>query len=177
MTRLFVIAVILALFSAGTGFAKPPKRAQARPEAFEALVRCRPIPDSEARLRCYDAATAGLQDAADRRDLVVVDRKQMREAKRTLFGLEVPNLNIFGGDDDHEEQISSVEGVIASAVTDANGHWVVRLEDGATWAQTDSAALALRPRPGQKVKIVRAAMGSYMMRVNGQPGIRVKRQV
>ena len=49
------------------------------------------------------------------------------------------------------------------------------LQDGAVWVQIDNNTLALRPRPGQRVVINRGALGSFMMRVNSQPGIRVRR--
>jgi hypothetical protein len=71
--------------------------------------------------------------------------------------------------------VTSVEGVIASASQDGLGHWVVALQDGAIWSQIDNNTLALRPRPGQRVVVNRGALGSFMMRVNNQPGIRVRR--
>ncbi|HYE98489.1 MAG TPA: hypothetical protein VEJ18_06225, partial [Planctomycetota bacterium] len=122
-------------------------------------------------------AAARLEEAADKRDLVVVDRKQIRDTKRSLFGLDIPNLNPFGGGDDDEPEIKSVEGVVAAAHQDGAGRWIVRLEDGSTWAQTDNNIIAARPKKGHKVKINKAAMGSYMMRVNGQSGVRAKRQL
>jgi hypothetical protein len=176
MTRKFILgAALLALAPVGVAMAKP-KAPPPRPEAFEALVRCRAIQEDAARLRCFDEAAGNLQAAAERRDVVMVDRKTIRETKRGLFGLDIPNLNPFGGDDD-EEEIKSIEGVVAQAFQDGNGRWVVRLEDGSTWAQTDNNAVALRPRPGTKVKISKAALGSYMIRFNNQPAVRAKRQI
>jgi hypothetical protein len=177
MTRKLIIAVaMLALIPLASVTAKP-KKPLPRPEAFEALVRCRAIQTDAERLQCFDRAAGDLQEAAERRDVVMVDRKTIRETKRSLFGLDIPNLNPFGDDDSDEPEIKSVEGVVAAAFTDGNGRWVVRLQDGGTWGQTDNTPLALRPRPGHKVKINRGAIGSYMMRVNGQPAIRVKRQI
>ena len=57
------------------------------------------------------------------------------------------------------------------------GRLIIRLEDGGSWHQVDDRHLAIEPRAGHKVVINRGAMGSYMMRVNNQPGIRVKRQL
>jgi hypothetical protein len=57
------------------------------------------------------------------------------------------------------------------------GRWVVTLEDGSTWAQTDNNIIAGRPRAGQPVRINRAALGTYMMRINGQPGVRAQRRM
>lgn len=173
--RLLVMAVAAAALAAPAALPAQKGKPRPRPQAFEALVRCRTLTDDAERLRCFDAAAATLQQAAENRDLVVVDRKQIQETKRGLFGLDVPDLNPFGGDDGVE--IKSIEGVVRSAVQDGDGRWVITLEDNSTWAQTDSYPFALNPKRGHKVKIVKASMGTYMMRVNNQPGVRAKRRI
>jgi hypothetical protein len=153
--------------------------AQERPEAFEALIKCRAIADEKARLQCFDAASSAMEQAAARHDLVVVDRKQMRETRRTLFGLEIPRLHIFGGggDDDEAEEVKSIESTVATAYTNDGGQWVVRLEDGSTWVQTDHNTIAVAPRKGTSVTVAKASLGSYMMRIGKQPGVRARRQL
>ena len=153
------------------------RQQQRRPEAFEALVHCRSIAEAAARLQCFDAAAAALEQAAERRDLVVVDRAQVHESRRRLFGLALPHLPIFGGgDNDRDDQeISQIESTIASAVRNDLGQWQVRMQEGGTWIQTDFNQLALAPRPGQPVVVHRGPLGSYMMRVGHQPGVRVRR--
>ena len=173
--RVLVMAVAAAALVAPATLPAQKGKSRPRPEAFEALVRCRALTDDSERLRCFDAAAATLQQAAENRDLVVVDRKQIQETKRGLFGLDVPDLNPFGGDDGVE--IKSIEGVVKTAVQDGDGRWVITLEDNSTWAQTDSYPFAVNPKRGHKVKIVKASMGSYMMRVNNQPGVRAKRRI
>jgi hypothetical protein len=175
--RLLVMAVAAAALVAPAALAGKDSKPPQRPEAFEALVRCRALTDDAARLRCVDAAAATLQQQAENRDLVVVDRKQIQETRRSLFGLDIPDLNPFGGQDREEDQIKSLDGIVRSAQQDGNGRWLITLEDGSTWGQTDSNPLAIDPKRGHKVKIVRATMGSYMMRVNGQPGVRAKRRI
>lgn len=179
MTRRFPIILILLLVGA-PALALAQRRTESpppRPQSFEALVRCRSIAEDVARLACFDQAAAALQAAQERREVVVVDRQQVREGRRRLFGLALPRIPIFGGDgdDDDEDQVRTVEGVVASASQDGLGHWIVALQDGAVWMQVDNNRLALRPRPGQRVVINRGALGSFMMRVNNQPGIRVRR--
>jgi hypothetical protein len=169
--------IAAAFIVASPALAKPAQPPAARPEAFEALVKCRAIAEDAARLRCFDQAAAALEQAAARRDVVIVDRAQVRQTRRTLFGLELPRLPFFGGGDDKGEEISSIDGVVASAFQNGNGQWVVRLEEGGTWAQTDDTPISVWPKAGNKVVIHRAALGSYMMRVNGQPGVRVRRQL
>jgi hypothetical protein len=162
----------------GGAAAKTAAPSAARPAAFEALVKCRAIAEDAARLRCFDQATAALEQAAARRDLVIVDRAQVRQTKRTLFGLELPHLSIFGGgDDDKAEEVSQIEGVVASAHETGAGRWAVTLEDGGTWVQVDDNVIAVPPKHGTKVLIKKAALGSYMMRVGNQPGVRVKRAI
>ena len=178
MHRMIMVAlVVLAPVCVATAAKKPPKP-QPRPGAFEELVKCRAVADQAARLQCYDRAAAALEAAADRRDILLVDRNQVRQTKRSLFGLDIPDFNIFGGGGEEEaEEIKSIESVVASALQDSQGRWIVKLQEGGTWTQTDNAPLALRPRPGQKVRVNRGALGSYMMSVNGQPAVRVKRQL
>ena len=176
--RLWVMAVAAAALAGPAALAAKEAKPQQRPEAFEALVRCRALTDDAARLRCFDAAAATLEQAARNRDLVVVDRKQIREAKRGLFGLDIPDFNPFGGGgDDGVEEIKSIESTIRSATRDENGRWVITLEDNSIWAQTDNYPFAVDPKRGHKVKVVKASMGSYMMRVNGQPGVRARRRI
>lgn len=174
-------ALVAAALSALPAAAPAQREPRQRPELFEALVRCRAVTEDAARLQCFDAAAAALEAATERREVVVVDRAQVRESRRRLFGLPLPRLPIFGGGDDDDnddaDEVDHVEGVVASASQNGHGQWIVRLEDGATWVQTDNNTLALRPRPGQPVVVNRGMMGSYMMRVNRQPGIRVRRSI
>lgn len=180
MTRKLIPFAALLFGLAAAADAQPAQSAGGqRPELFEALVRCRALTEDAARLRCFDAAAAALEQAAARRDVVVVDRAQVRETRRRLFGLALPRLPIFGSGDavrEEEEEVSSLEGVIASAQQNDLGQWYIRLQEGGLWVQTDHHLLALQPRAGQPVVINRGVMGSYMMRIARQPGIRVRRQ-
>lgn len=167
-------AALLAAMSAAA--ARKPQPVE-QPQSFEALLKCRSIADEKARLQCFDSAAAALQQATERHDLVVVDKKQMRETRRTLFGLEIPRLKIFGGGDDEGEEVKSIESVVVNAYPNENGQWIVHLEDGSTWVQTDHNTIAVTPRKGTKVKVVKAALGSYMMRIGSEPGVRARRQL
>jgi hypothetical protein len=182
MTRKLILFVALLLGLPAAALAQSNSADQPRPELFEALLRCRAIADDAAKLQCFETATASLEQAVEAREVVVVDREQVRESRRRLFGLDLPRLPIFGGgggddDDDDADDVSSLEGVVASVGWNSLGKYIIRLEDGGTWHQTDDRHLGVEPRRGNKVVINRGALGSYMMRVNGQPGMRVKRQL
>ena len=177
--RLYLFLILLlagapALALAQRGRDAPPPR----PQSFEALVRCRAITDDAARLACFDSAAAALQAAQERRDVVVVDRQQVREGRRRLFGLALPRIPIFGGgDDDDQDQdaVRSLEGTITAVTQAGYGQNQVTLADNSVWLQTDNNTMAVPPRSGHRVVINRGALGSFMMRVNNQPGIRVRR--
>ena len=180
MTRRLYLFVILllagapALALAQRGRDAPPPR----PESFEALVRCRAITEAAARLACFDSAVAALQAAQERRDVVVVDRQQVREGRRRLFGLALPRIPIFGGGDDDEndqDAVRSLESTITAVTQAGYGQYQVTLADNSVWLQTDNNMMAVPPRSGHRVVINRGALGSFMMRVNNQPGIRVRR--
>lgn len=177
MTRTQMALAALLVAGASASLAAP-NEPPARPELFQALLRCRAIAEAAARLQCFDAAAANLEAAAERREVVVVDRQQVREGRRRLFGLTLPRIPIFGGggeEEDEADRIDTVESTVASASQDGLGHWTVVLADGAVWTQVDNRPLALRPRNGQRVVIDRGALGSFMMRINGQPGLRARR--
>ena len=178
MIRNFLILAAAAAALAAPAAAQQRSAAPQRPELFEALMRCRTVTDSAARLQCFDTAAANLQQAAERRDVVVVDRAQVRENRRRLFGLPLPDLGgIFGGGGDGEDEVDHIESTVASAQQGGMGRWVITLEDGSTWAQTDDLIVAGRPRRGNRVRVERGALGSFRMRINGQPAIRVRRQL
>jgi hypothetical protein len=182
MTRRLHIFIVLllvgapALALAQRGRETPP----ARPEVFEALVRCRAITEDAARLACFDSAAAALQAAQERREVVMVDRQQVREGRRRLFGLTLPRIPIFGGGDDNDDDndqdaVRTLESTVSAVTTTGYGQYQVTLADGSVWVQVDNNQLAVPPRNGHRIVINRGALGSYMMRVNNQPGIRVRR--
>ena len=184
-TRPLPVATLLAglLLIAASAVGAQTRRAPEQPQLEEppqvtAVLQCRSIADNAQRLACFDAAVAGLAEASARRDIVVVDRAQVRETRRRLFGFALPHIRLFGGGDDNDdndaEEVREIDGVVAS-VNGGNGGWAVTLEDGGTWIQTDHIPLAIWPRHGTRVHIRRGALGNYMMNVAGQPAIRVRR--
>jgi hypothetical protein len=147
-----------------------------RPALFSALLDCRALADPQKRLACYDDRVGALDTAEKKRDVVIVDRKQVTEAKKSLFGLSLPTLHIFnnatGGDKD-DDDVQEINTTIQQA-SQGGGHWLLVLADGARWQQTDDNYLD-PPKPGTPIRIHRGALGSYMANVGKAPGIRVRR--
>ncbi len=146
-----------------------------RPELLNRLTACRATADEAARLACYDDAVAAL-DAAEREgEVVVVDRAQVRDSRRALFGFDLPSLPAFGRVTTGEDEVSSVETTLTRASRGGDGKWVFRLADGSTWRQIDSESVFFPNREGTEVRVRRAALGSFMMTVGSSRAIRVRR--
>lgn len=164
-----ILLVSAVLFGAPVG--AQDKSAETVPAIFQTVVDCRAIADQSARLACFDTAVAALARAQEEKQLVIADREQIREARRGLFGLSLPDLKLFSSDGD--EGISEITSTLRSARPGDSGKWILTLEDGARWAQTDSRSIGARA--GDPVRIRRGAMGSFFANVDDAPAIRVKR--
>ncbi|HEX8644812.1 MAG TPA: hypothetical protein VF702_12955 [Allosphingosinicella sp.] len=178
LTRPAAAAIAAAALFVGLASAAVAQRQRPAPEtpaALSRVVQCRSIAAEAERLACYDREVAAMDQARASGELVAMDRQQVRRTRRSLFGLAVPDLGIFGDDNDDEEEASRIESTVRSASMNANGKWTIELADGARWIQTDSRNLNIPPRSGQPVRIRRAAMGSYLANVNNQTAIRVRR--
>lgn len=166
---------LLAISLPAAAFAQDAKPTE-RPEAFRSLLACRSITDASQRLACFDTQVANLDEAERKSDVVIVDRQQVRTAKRKLFGLSLPSFGgLVGRGDDGEEDVSAIESTISSARQIQSGKWSFEITDGARWTQTDTRSIST-PRKGQPIRIRKAAMGSFFANVNGQTAIRVKRE-
>jgi hypothetical protein len=175
MRTAFLLVLAVATAGAAPAAAQQPAQASARPQALADVIDCRQLAEPAARLACFDRTVAALDQAESSRALVVMEREQLRRTRRSLFGLTLPNLNVFGDDQEDQEAVSEINSTIRAVTQDALGKWIFTLEDGARWAQLDSRDLARTPRPGQPIRIRRAAMGSYLANVNNQIAIRVRR--
>ena len=152
------------------------KALTAPPAIYTELIACKDIAQTTARLACYDEKVTALQTAQSTNQVVIADREQVREARRGLFGLSLPRIKLFDGDGDEGDEIESIDGIIQSARTTRGGKWLIQLEDGAVWQQTDPARSTMRrPKSGDAIVIERAALGSFLAKVNDGRGFKVKR--
>ena len=142
------------------------------PRVFTDVLQCRALADSAQRLACFDRTVGTLAQAQQSKDLVVADKEAIREARRGLFGFSLPKVKIFG-DDDMAEEVKAIETTI-KAVSQGQRGYIFTLQDGARWAQQDGAYMD-RPKAGSKIRIRRAALGSYMGSIEGRVGFRIER--
>ena len=176
MRHTTAILVVVAVIAGGAaGAAEAP---QAPPAAMQQLLDCRAKTDNAARLACYDAQVGSLSAAIESKEVVVADRAQIKAAKRSLFGLALPDFNLFGSGDDKKdrEEFSEIKSTILQARQRGDRNWILILEGNAKWVQTDAHDFIRDPRPGMPILIKRAAMGSYLANIAGQTAVRVHRE-
>jgi hypothetical protein len=169
----FAVPLAILAGAVAVPVAAKDKEPRLPPIQIRELYACRDIADSAARLACFDREVGELSAADQAREIVFTDKQTAKETRRGLFGFSFPKLGgIFGGD---EDEIKEIETVIRSVSTDQSGKYRLGMEDGAVWMQIDSTYLPRQPKPGQKVKIKVASMGSYFATVEGGRTIRMKR--
>lgn len=123
------------------------------------LSACLPLADDQQRLACYDRL-------AERQAPTVT-------TPEALFGLEPAAKTELLQRQHGGEPAEAIEQTV-STVSNWNGKLRLGLANGQEWAQTDSTPLQLKP--GDVVRIRRAALGSYLLsRKSGGRGIRVRR--
>lgn len=170
--RLIVPFVFLAAAAPAVAKDKAPPP---RPAQIQELYNCRDVADPTARLACFDREVAELQAADTKRDITFADRETVKKTRRGLFGFTLPSLGLFGGDGD-EDEIKSVDTTVASSSQVDGGRYRIAMADGSVWVQIDDRRMALAPRPGQKIQIKTASLGSYFLSLEGRPSIRVRRE-
>jgi hypothetical protein len=171
-SRFVIVAAAVAAVGMADAAAANPQSAPTNAPVVQAVVECRKIEDSSQRLACYDQAVAALTNAQQSGDLVTLDRKQRQAVRKQAFGFTLPTLSMF---DTGEKQDDRIDETLASAHQVGEGRWVFQMQDGAVWRQIDDEFLSREPHPGSAIVIKRAMLGSYMLTVDGQPGVRVHR--
>jgi hypothetical protein len=161
---------VLAILAAPPCLAAEPA---ARAPAMQSVLDCRAIADGVQRLACFDKAVGDMAKAEQTGDLIAIDRQQRRAVRRQAFGLTLPSLTIFDRGEKPED-LNRIDATLARASRTGSGKWVFILDDGAIWRQIDDTDLEPPPSPGQKVVVRRAALGSYMIHIEGS-AIRVHR--
>jgi len=173
MREYFIIVAAGAMVFSGSAQAQRRSAEVGTPVQVQRLMACRAIASAEERLACFDRETAAMDQAIAAKDLVFIDREKARAASRSLFGFSIPNFGgLFGG---HENEVKQIESTVARSGRNADGGWIFYLADGSVWTQTDDWPLGLPPQRGDKVVVSRGLLGSFRLRLNKQPEIKVKR--
>ena len=196
-TRLLLLITACALPS--NAFAQAPA------QPLDALFACESVTDSVQRLACMDAAVAALRNDTDAGNVVAIHREEVEAAEEATFGLSLPGFSLpslprfasqraestdlvdaAGGADgeaavsrNDNGQIDRIDNLAIERITFSPlRRAIITLENGQVWRQLDSDSVRLPRRIDISggASIRRAALGSYMLRVDGHGRwIRVRR--
>lgn len=145
---------------------------QGETDQLLALKTCSAIEDDSARLTCFDQSVQTLMDLQDRGEITVVDKEDIAETRRGLFGFSLPKLGVFGPGDDAEEQVLNSH---ITAIRQLRGdHWEIEIEEGSVWQATNTPR-RFKPKVGAEVELEKAALTSYWLRIDGQLGVKARR--
>jgi hypothetical protein len=169
-----VPAAVLLWALAGSADARQPQ-SPAGSALLKGLADCRAVTEPTARLACFDQMASRLVAAEQTGEVVVVDRSEVRAARRQAFGFSLPSLDMFARGD-RDPALDRVQLVLARVTRMSDGTWLLRTQEGQVWRQTDDRKLSNSPRPGSKAEVRNAAMGSFFMNIDGQRAIRVRRE-
>jgi hypothetical protein len=189
MNTLFVSA--LALSNAASGAAAPTPASAISP--LSPIYACAEKTDPAQRLACFDAAVAAVKAAEARSEIITMDKPRVEAVRREAFGFRIPSLPkfSFGGggaaastpsaaasaavparDEEDEAQNFSV----ARIANGGNGRVMIYLDNGNVWQTVDAGELNAPRQMPFNVRIRTAAMGSFMMTIEGRnKGYRVRR--
>ena len=142
---------------------------------IEALKTCRSIGDPGERLACYDAKAGAIVAARDAGDVRIVDREDLRQTRRQLFGFTVPEIEILKGDDRDKETSERFETTITSARQLSGKVWRFTTAEGAIWEINNAPARLAPIKGGEAVEFKKASLGFFFIRINGQMGVKGKR--
>ena len=171
-TTVLLLAATIAMATMAS--AKEAETPQPAPAALTRVIACGTVADPSERLACYDREVKTMNEAQQKGDLIAMDRQQVRKTRRSLFGLALPDLGVFG-DSESDDGNSAIETTIKSVSETPDRKWIFTLAEGSRWVQLDTRNFVVDPAPGQPIRIRRAAMGSYLANVNKQVAIRVRR--
>lgn len=136
------------------------------------LKQCRTIEEPSARLACFDREVGAVIAATEQGTLQVVDKQEVEQTKRSLFGFTLPKLRMFGDDD---QELTVLETTITRVRQTERDSWVFTTEEGSEWRINDAPMRFRAPKEGQAVVFKKASLGTYFIRVNGQIGVKGRR--
>jgi hypothetical protein len=158
----FAIAMIAV--PSATRAEEPPKM----PAQVAALQACRTKTDAAERLACYDKAVDVLSAATASRDLVVIDKAEVKQARKGLFGFTLPRIPFLSGkegDPDDDADSRELQTTVISSRRWNRIYWRFTVEAGGTWETTEDKRGFTDPKPGATVIIERGTLGAYYAKV------------
>jgi hypothetical protein len=146
---------------------------------------CAALEDDRARLACYDAGSrhvgAGQAQPQAQRDAVAPkpSASPTVASAATTGTAAARDVDTFGWSASKMQASQLENGVLKARIAKVDaagvGRWAVTLDNGQRWEQRESGAVPRRPQAGDEAQIEEAALGSFLLRVQGKGSFRVRR--
>ncbi len=165
MGKFRVLSMIAFVSSFQTAYADDTPK---MPAQIVALQACRAKIDPAVRLACYDSAVDVLSAATASRELVIIDKVEVKSARKGLFGFTLPRIPFLigkSGDSDDDADARELQTTVVSARRWNRIYWRFTVEGGATWETTEDNRGFTDPKPGAPVVIERRTLGAYYAKV------------
>ncbi len=188
------IGAIAIFLSITTSAVSNAQVANPSPMVISDIFACRGIENTELRLSCYDKTVGQLEVAQKSGDIIAVSKADIAKIEKESFGFNIPSLpklgKLFGSAKNtvsgvgkkafKKPDFSSARSdvVLDIARTKVFGYNKTRfyLKNGQVWEQIDGRKLRINKKTPGKAYIRKAAMGSFLLRVNNSgAAIRVRR--
>lgn len=177
------VRMLLAPLLAAALIAAPAQADDTAINPTDPVYACASVPEDSARLACFDAAVATLRSQEEAGLVQTIDVAQIQNIEKEAFGFSMPSLpalfsrSASDGSKDSRDDIDEITVAVKSArIQGVTGRALVVLENGQTWEQIDTVKVqATSMRKAKEARIRKAALGSFMMTVDGGRGFRVKR--
>jgi hypothetical protein len=197
LIALAALSLGLSMAAAAAPSNRQPAAPAAKPEQVSVhkdLYACRTIADVAERAACYDKAVDALQTAESSGKVVVVDAVKVQQLKREAFGFDLPSLPALsavipsislstlvgeraGAAEPNEPEVREASLDIETVETDVRGNRVFRMANGQVWRELNASGAWVPKQGPMKAEIKMAAMGSFLLRVNGKGvAFRVQRE-
>lgn len=175
--------ILLAPLFAAVLISAPAQAEVTANNPTDAVYACASVAEDAARLACFDNAVATLRTQEEAGLVRTIDVARIQTIEKEAFGFSMPSLpalfsrSASDADKVKREDIDEITVAVKSArIQGVTGKAIVVLENGQTWEQIDTAKIpASSLRKAKEARVRKAALGSFMMTVDGGRSFRVKR--
>lgn len=174
--QIALFAVLAALTPAALS-----AQAQAAPESpayLDELKACQLLADDTERLACFDSKVTAIIAASEAGDVRVVDREEVIQTRRSLFGFNVPDVGILK-DDKREEDEDGEDELFETTITKVRYRSSKKAQfttqEGAVWELNSIPRRLRRIEPGAVAVFKPASFNYYFIRIDGQMGVKGRR--
>jgi len=171
MARLAILGCVAILAPIGAQAQETDTAARIADE----ISACRKIPVATERLACFDRSVAAFDNARQKRDLVVIDRAEMRKTRQSLFGFSLPRIKLFGRDDDGSDgaEVTEITSTIAAIRPAGYNQYVWQLADGSSWQTIEVVGRSAFVKAGDAITITATMLGGYKAKIKtGSIGVK-----